>query len=541
MYIGPWQEFHLNKSRNSNKEGEKNKLIHQNLVSILENSLNPEAAKLAIQAIDPYLKNVSDNKFSSNQQNSTSSISPSTRLPKVLQRDRRVRGYRHINKRPGQPPRHNQQRQGEGEGQHQNRQLPLILSARSSYDNNGPPSNRSTMSTMSEPIQGTAYTPDKKIPPIRQAKLKAAEKKQPNSTYDTANVLDILKTERVNAEKNNIAQQMQPDFSSYWTWKQQGKQMPASYNIKSAKDNKSKSNKKADISEISKMDRVNKMKEIYSNKDPVNNDMDSSSITSSSSLNSHRNINLSPIKSRPVAVYSKPKTPIVQDKDLTDSDMAVISKYFHKNQPDYNLLSQQRLAVHGQVREQKYGQEISPSAHLTRQQPHQYQHHLVANASRSPQRSRERLIVSPPPRMRTPTTPNNNKLLAMSDSFASSRGGSPAPRTRLSRADSRTTSDTSTNNTSFNNITTSNSNSGSSRYTSEANTNAHATSDPNTTINNDNHHQHTGIYHYRGAVIDIDSSDKCYTDQADEGFMAAEEGLLDWCTNLDVNDVDSMY
>mmetsp|Transcript_8503 Transcript_8503/g.14418 ORF Transcript_8503/g.14418 Transcript_8503/m.14418 type:complete len:468 (-) Transcript_8503:61-1464(-) len=467
MYIGPWQEFDLSKKRNRNSESEKNKLIHKNLVSILENSLDPAAAQQAIQAINPYLNDVSEPTFKSDIPQQNAKSSSATRFPRVIPRDRRVKSYRHI-RRSGDPPRHQQHA------------LPLILSARNSYDNNGPPSNRSIMSTNSEPIQGTVYTPDKKIPPVRLAKLQA-DTKQANHKdgYDPTNVRDILKIER-NASKNT-GQTKQSDLSGFWKWKQAGKPLPPTFsegcNGSISGKTKSKSNAKNNP-EINKAERLDRMRQMYSQRDGDSQEGISSfqesegntvEKTTPTKQNHAGNLQLSPIRS-PRAVrgpYSKPSTPIVKDKELTDMDMAVISKYFHKNQNDYNSRTQHRLSS-----QRLRSPSPSPSPQIRRTPGHQ----MSALMPHTPHKSRA-TSQSPPPRSRSNNLGNSSHTL---DREAAS-------------------------------------------VVQGEQMNGHYQNGTN-----------------MEQQLDIDTS-KLYTEQADEGFVTAEEGLLDWCTNLDVDNIDDMY
>ena len=353
MYIGPWQEFNLNKERqNSNRESDQNKLIHQNLVSILENSLDPAAAKQAIQAINPYLQDVTESSMSTSTQQtiSSSTRNKNHRFPSVAQsRHGQFRRGRHrqVNRTDravgGGIPRHTHISQQEHQA------LPLILSARNNnyrYDshNNGPLSTRSTMSSSSEPIHGTVYPPSSTseqqhqhlLPSPKPVATLEPEKPHLYEGYDTSNVLDILKIER-NAAKNAMQNNKyikQSDLSSFWKWKKEGKPIPDSFlkhmNNSRNTDNRRKQQHSKDLPEINKSDRVQKLKDIYANnREPSNPELTQDS-------NESKQLRLSPIRSprarsqhqQQPYMYSKPSTPVVKEKDLTDTDMAVISKYF---------------------------------------------------------------------------------------------------------------------------------------------------------------------------------------------------------------------
>ena len=368
----------------------------------------------------------------------------------------------------------------------------MILSARNSYDSNGPPSNRSIMSTNSEPIHGTVYTPDeKKNPPARResAKLQSdrdstnantnAKKTNANtnvntnvntnanasskSGYDPSNVLDILKIER-NAGKSTVTSK-HSDLSSFWKWKQEGKPLPATFtegnkgnsNIGDKGGKKQKGGKINN--EINKEERLNRLRQLYSQAESDIQDMSPTdsggSRVQKSSLvkqNNHPgNLQLSPIRSPRVTrstTYSKPCTPVVKDKELTDVDMEVVSKYFQKNHHDYSTLSQQRLSSQNL-------RSLSPMPSPQKRPPHEQLNGLM------------------------PHTPNF------------SRGASPNPSNREGMKNS-------------------NSSQGKSGACEEQS--GHNLGNTN-----------------------------LFSDQGDVGYVAAEEGLLDWCTHLDVDDIDSMY
>ena len=318
--------------------------MHQNLISILEASLEPEAAKQAIEAIDPYLKNVSVERSREAQKNSNSST---TSFPRIVPKERRLRGYRNLRQKD--------------HGSRERQILPLILSARSCHDNNGPPSNRSTMSSKSEPIQGSDYNSieDKK----KVDKSLNGNDEQNDASYDKSNVLDILRMER-NAAKSKRSEHTS-DFSSFWKWKNNGKPVPSSFrSIHNQKLlNKEIKNNKQDID---KMERVNKLKELYSGAVSINVDIrgNTHSVSSNDISTDQKNIQLSPIRHRPS--FSKPSTPVVVDKDLTESDMAIVSKYFNKSKPDLheNLPSQNSLSNSPVV--------APRSAHKSRNSLHMY-------------------------------------------------------------------------------------------------------------------------------------------------------------------------
>ena len=445
MYIGPWQEFHLNKARHNNinnnnkSENEKNKIIHQNLITILENSLDPEAAKQAIQAINPYLEDVSD---SNNNNKSEKSTTSGTHLPQIP-RNQRGRSYRHIR-------RSNERRYN---SKHYNQALPLILSARNSYEGNGPLSTRSTMSSSSEPIHGTVYTPDKNEMTKSHTPVELKEEQRDNKQiysngYDNSNVMDILKIER-NEQKNSEKNTITKGFSSYWKWKEEGKPIPQSFidskekKIK-LKRKKSSSSSNKDAQDIDKLERMNKLKEIYSNinKNEESYDYGASELKQSPSRN--HQLQLSPIRSpRARSNYSKPCTPVVHDKDLTDLDMAVVSKYFNKNHREYASSALQRR------------------------------------------------------RVRTPS-PSPSGVSTQRFSFDpknASRGRSDIVKTPIRREKVSQKDNVSTENASTNSVTIDSSN------------------------------------------VEMSNVKK----RDDDTGVYGEEGLLDWCTNLDINDIDNMF
>mmetsp|Transcript_16841 Transcript_16841/g.25324 ORF Transcript_16841/g.25324 Transcript_16841/m.25324 type:complete len:417 (+) Transcript_16841:62-1312(+) len=291
MYIGPWQEYNLSKSRyggpcTSSKGDTQHDTLRRELLKALEESLDPDVAAKAIQAVNKTLEQP------------TPSAKPHISLPKLGPNGRDVRSYRRA---VGNRSRRSH--------------LPRISSVNYDSERESLPSTRSTMS---EPIQGTKMlcTPDSG-PPSHRERVHVTHRR---GDYDAMGMLDVLRLQKA-AEKRKP----RPDFSGLWKWNHD--------QHVSGKSDKAQPDKIQHADQ--KMDRVKRMQELYTiqNKEQQHgkqSDNENSTETAWIEGGSPQGrIHLSPIRGRTtLSPHYKPRTPVVNHKDLTDDDYAAVSKYF---------------------------------------------------------------------------------------------------------------------------------------------------------------------------------------------------------------------
>jgi hypothetical protein len=259
----------------------------------LQESLDPEAAAKAIEAVDKTLEKP------------RASQVDRTNFPPIIPSQRRIRTYRRA------------------ADSTQQTKLPSI--AIYAYDND----RESIRSTRSEPIQGTKmiFTPEKR-PPSHREPRRPSKISLINNDYNASGVLDVLRL-----QKQQESRRAKPDFSGMWKWKEK-------LDNKSEESGERTKQFKKSSSIDNKVSQVKKMHELYRNNAslPPNDSLSSLELNSgvSSPKSPSRNMQLSPIRHRSQqqhSPYQKPQTPVVKDKDLTTDDYQTVSKYFKLHSP----------------------------------------------------------------------------------------------------------------------------------------------------------------------------------------------------------------
>lgn len=322
MYIGPWQEFKLSRNRQNTIANDD---VRNQIEKALASSLDPESAQKAIAAI--------------NNQLAASIHGQTGRPPRLKDRPRPRRNYTQLS--PSTDLSHGQiksaresyiaspasVRSTQSEPARLNSdslpkvepvKLPKIKLVRedstrdrnSTYRNNGNSnSHRSRQSPLSNPNSGRSNGYEQygntARPPYRQP------------YYNSTAVINILKIERESNSKNKIMQTM--------GWKDSTN----SHGVSIEGNTKERTRKSGKLIETEreveeKINQVNKMKQLY--------------IANTSSIEKI-NVTGSPLK---LPEIMKPahnsiskqnevsvKTPRIDDMDITDVELAIISKYFH--------------------------------------------------------------------------------------------------------------------------------------------------------------------------------------------------------------------
>jgi len=375
MYVGPWQEYYLSKGRKleaanepSNKDASKSSdfVSKEELKRILVSSLDPLSAQRALEAI-------ASNEGETLQQNRNNSLDNNFSLykqPRVANRSRRIL----IQQPVRLPPL-------------------LVLdnsTARSAGGSDlfdlgalAPPSVRSTVS---EPVRGQnnrlqmgersriknagdnvlnhqLFPAKSRLSSGQQGahsreryrgKVQSVVSSQQQLTqhfYDAASVISTLKMERAARPPSYVAQQAQSqNFRKFWGWSNDESKsnlgdglLPQidSRNLENSQVKNSDSSKakapsvrnSLDVNE--KLVQIKKMQDIYQSKKSAEVNEITDEITKSSSSKSptatDQNKTYTNTKGSPkVSISDSPlMTPRISDIDLTDDELAIISKYFN--------------------------------------------------------------------------------------------------------------------------------------------------------------------------------------------------------------------
>lgn len=288
MYIGPWQEYKLSQARRPqpppNPIGSD---IRNDLQKTLLQTLSPEDVAKVMAAMNPLLSGPS------------ATTADHAALPPLPS------GRRHQSRRPHrfvdreQPTLHDQFK------------LPRV-DTKYRVDGSSPGANgtpQSVRSSKSEPLHSSRV--------VQRARHDIRAFSPPASTKatgcDSSNLVATLRLERRNRPTLHDTIK-KTDFGQFWGWKQGGTSDDTGSET-GAQESKSS---KAENSMESKIARVKNMQKLYTTKpeqyvlptlEPITVDVSSS----------------------PMRTYKKPQTPIVEDRDLTSSDIAVVSKYFNYN------------------------------------------------------------------------------------------------------------------------------------------------------------------------------------------------------------------
>jgi hypothetical protein len=363
MYIGPWQEYNLSKAANAAGAGatlsssqrptprrplqQNNKgagLSKTDVERALIATLDPQVAEKALAALFPLLENAAavgapnltrrdirksplpsladTNKGSYNSYGD----SPSSYRTSVSE-PTRLKLKHHMSQDPltaRRPDGHNGLAASKREQKNALPQLNLHSRPGSGM-----------LVDDSAVVSGSSSFP---ISTIAKPKRKLVSPTMPLGDYNPSEVLAVLKL-----DKNN----QKPKFSQFWSWND------GSGTDGIAAEKSSRSEKFVTGTE-KKLQQLQQMKAMYSTKpEPsrmngavVNTSAGNSTTSTLSQSKPSGNIMIptSPIRKRQEYV-EMPTTPIIADKDLTEVDIALISKYFAGKQLDFTGRSSDAPAV----------------------------------------------------------------------------------------------------------------------------------------------------------------------------------------------------
>ena len=323
MYIGAWQDYHLGKKSINHNIG-KNETPKSNELITLDDmkralllSLDAETTRKAIAALDfTYKESLNDKKtlqkeFAKSLRRKRPFVKNPSKLPPllVLDNSNSIVSYSSSN--------YNQKDDFSSEYKNSkyNGSLRPIVLERSTV---------SEPSQITQPVQPSSSTRAKAFQrgniinssysnSLDEESTISSYNNSISQSYDSGAVVDILRTNR----SNNKYKQF---FGA------------------SANNGPKVSENCLKVSlHDEKLSSLKKMQELYvrpadslSSKDNMNNDANTSKITSPLNNNFH---------SYKKNTYQAPKTPSVNDIDLTDHELSLISKYFKPNSSDYNNFS----------------------------------------------------------------------------------------------------------------------------------------------------------------------------------------------------------
>lgn len=280
MYIGPWQEYNLSRKQ---ANPTLNPAIRNEIEKAIQDSLDPESAKIALKAMNPYLGNISND----------------------------------IPRKP--PPRRRNTRNNDGSPFLPPINILLHPEARMRRDNQIS-SPMSVRSTKSEPIQSTrlpaisvstndngAKSARRAPPMVESPKAVPSVEKQP--PYNAPAMLNLLRLERARDASNQI--------KALTGWKGVTRSV----------------DRTVEESTESKIEQVNAMKQVYLSRSNGPQPNLLPSLTNKTVLGSE--VELGGTAKRPYTDSinsngaSPLQTPRIDDLALTHSELNIVSKYFN--------------------------------------------------------------------------------------------------------------------------------------------------------------------------------------------------------------------
>ena len=295
MYIGPWQEYKLSQaSRAPHGLNVSGPDIKDDLRNTLLKKLSPEDVAKVMSAMNPLLE--TSNEVADSASGEQVELPP---LPSARRREKFAR-VRHYRRAPQKAP----------PTLHEQFKLPDINSPKYRLDSSSPSQNgtpQSVRSSKSEPLHSTRLPYSRKSdirafsPPVDTSKRKS---------YDASNLVATLRLER--RTRPTLKETAgKSDFGQFWGWKgKEGDDGACQSTVDSKK-------KQAEIEVEKKIQQVKNMHALYKTGhiEEVTPPVGAPTID---------------ITASPVGKYEKPQTPVVEDRDLTSTDLAVVSKYFKK-------------------------------------------------------------------------------------------------------------------------------------------------------------------------------------------------------------------
>lgn len=300
MYIGPWQEYKLSQA-NRPQQGltTNNRALRDDLQKTLMQTLDPASVAKVMEAMNPLLAG----RAAGAEDGMNQSVLP------PLSSARRHQGRRPARRAAEKP----------NPTLHEQFKLPSI---HTQYRTDAPSPGQhdtphSVRSSKSEPLHSSRVPrrPQNDIrafsPPVNSAR---------STGYNPSNLVATLRLERRSRPTLNDAAK-RSDFGQFWSWKKDGSD--AGSDVGSLEGKK----KKADTGVENKLSQIRNMQKLYTSGkqdqyippplEPISVDVDAS----------------------PLKTYKKPQTPVVEDRDLTSTDLAVVSKYFSGNRPSASRTS----------------------------------------------------------------------------------------------------------------------------------------------------------------------------------------------------------
>eukprot|EP01041_Mallomonas_annulata_P005566 gene5566-11199_t len=359
MYIGPWQEYNLGKTKVSQATvAQQHEELKENLERVLLASLDPISAARAIQAMNPLLESAP---------------------LKETTRPKKQRYSKHHERLPASSS------SPINSAQSTPLKFPALKSDPSA--NNSKTGRRdykrpdSFRSSLSEPIRRSSPAGRKSsvgdTPRTTTTQNSSSSSSQP--PYNVPGMVGLLRLER-----SSRIQKSKPDFSQFWEWggglpKDDGSNKNNNNNNNNNNNTTTNTNRK--FSTDKRVAQVQQMQQLY-NKSNINNSnatntkatssiSDDLNPNSSQSLSTNNNTNNnSHYHQGNIIEYNHDghdshdglKTPVVRERELTEKDIKIVSKYFEQlNTPNRQSQSQSQSQ-----QQQQQQQGVTTSSSLSR-------------------------------------------------------------------------------------------------------------------------------------------------------------------------------
>jgi hypothetical protein len=328
MYIGPWQEYKLSQAqarRAPAPQGQGQGLaaggpdIREGLQQTLLQTLSPEDVAKIMAAMNPLLDRNNNANGPSIRPPSEQSALPPLPSGRRQQHQAQARG-RH--QRQAAERERERERAQPGATLHEQFKLPSINSPKYRTDAQSPGQGgtdtpQSVRSSKSEPLHSSRLPKRPKhnirafSPPVDTAR----------TGYNSSNLVAALRLERRSRPTLNDTAK-KSDFGQFWSWKGGGGGSEAGTpSISMAVEPKKP---KAETVLDDKIAKVKNMHKLYTSGQIGQGALDEAA-GALLSLDV-----ASPLRAS-THTYKKPQTPVIQERDVTSTDLAVVSKYFKEN------------------------------------------------------------------------------------------------------------------------------------------------------------------------------------------------------------------
>lgn len=376
MYIGPWQEYNLFKSRPAVATKKNQDALREDIEKAILSSLDPESAQKALEAMHPLLDRLPNNSSLNRNLNSSLNLNNQNRENLTI-RTSQTNSNNILPLRLPYISKHANSNNSNMSLSDRRQPSSKPVSAKSTRSEpihqsnymNPPKPSASSTSSHSSSINTRENDDDLLLPKLPRVKSKQAND-QP--AYNSSSVVAILKLERENRQDRN-------KFAKFWEWTTENKSNKLTMSDTLTDDGMSEKGlkksarlikKKSSNSTDQKLNHVKQMQQMYlneNNKELQNshdivetsiennsgsqqfpnrntNTMDNTNIKSITTINTDHNI----YKHSNTDSHShKPLTPKIGNIDITENELMAISKYFTQSTlaPDFDTGNNNSISI----------------------------------------------------------------------------------------------------------------------------------------------------------------------------------------------------